>query len=65
MKPWTWVGVRRSRDERGATSTEYALLAVMIAVVIITGVTLLGTRTAGMFQQACESVPSYDGTSTC
>jgi Flp pilus assembly pilin Flp len=56
---------RLSRNERGTSSTEYALLAVMIAVVIIAGVTFLGTRTNSLFQQACESVPSLDGSSGC
>lgn len=32
------------RDESGATAIEYALIAALIAVVMITAVTLVGTR---------------------
>ncbi len=32
------------RDERGATAVEYGLILVFIAVVIIAGLTLLGTK---------------------
>lgn len=34
--------VRRDRDERGATATEYGLLVGFIAIVIVTGVGLFG-----------------------
>jgi pilus assembly protein Flp/PilA len=55
----------RPRDERGASAVEYALVAVLIAVVIIGSVTLLGTRTSSMFKTSCESVPDYTSGSTC
>jgi pilus assembly protein Flp/PilA len=32
------------RDERGATAVEYGLILIFIAVVIIAGLTVLGTR---------------------
>jgi pilus assembly protein Flp/PilA len=32
------------RDERGATAVEYGLILIFIAVVIIAGLTLLGTK---------------------
>lgn len=32
------------RDRRGVTSIEYALIATLIAVAIVTGVTLVGTN---------------------
>jgi pilus assembly protein Flp/PilA len=32
------------RDESGATAIEYALIAALIALVIITGLTQLGTQ---------------------
>ena len=35
---------RFNQDERGATAIEYALIAGLIAIVIITSVTLVGTR---------------------
>ena len=37
------------RDESGATAIEYGLLAGLIAVVIIAGVTLLGTNLSSTF----------------
>jgi pilus assembly protein Flp/PilA len=56
---------RAPRDERGASSVEYALLAVLIAVVVIAAVMLLGSKTSGMFDTTCESLPSYDAGSVC
>ncbi len=55
----------RRTDERGATSTEYALLAALIAVVIIASVTLLGNKTATLFSKTCQSIPSYSAGPTC
>jgi pilus assembly protein Flp/PilA len=37
------------RDESGATAIEYGLIAALIAVVIITGVTAVGTKLSTMF----------------
>jgi pilus assembly protein Flp/PilA len=37
------------RDEGGATAIEYALIASLIAVVIITGVTAVGTGLSSTF----------------
>jgi pilus assembly protein Flp/PilA len=45
------------RSERGASAVEYALIAVLIAVVIIASVSVLGTRTSGLFQRTCDSMP--------
>ena len=36
-------------DERGATAIEYGLIAALIAVVIITGVTAVGTNLSTTF----------------
>ena len=38
-----------NREDRGATAVEYGLLVGLIAVVIIVGVTLLGTKLLAMF----------------
>jgi Flp pilus assembly pilin Flp len=38
--------------EQGATAVEYALLAVFIAAVIVTGVVALGTKTTDLFTRA-------------
>lgn len=36
--------IRFARDEAGATAIEYGLIVALIAVVIITAVTTLGTK---------------------
>jgi pilus assembly protein Flp/PilA len=36
-------------DESGVTAIEYALIASLIAVFIITAVTLVGTKVSGVF----------------
>jgi pilus assembly protein Flp/PilA len=38
-------------DEAGATAIEYALIASLIAVVIITAVTLVGTQVSTVFTE--------------
>ena len=38
------------RDETGATAIEYGLIAALIAVVIITGVTAVGTKLSTTFK---------------
>jgi pilus assembly protein Flp/PilA len=40
-----------AKDERGVTALEYGLIAGLIAVVIVTSVTTLGTRLAAIFTQ--------------
>jgi pilus assembly protein Flp/PilA len=37
------------RDERGATAIEYGLIAALIGIVIITGVTAEGTKQSATF----------------
>lgn len=37
------------RDQNGATAIEYGLIAALIAVVIITGVTAVGTQLSTTF----------------
>jgi pilus assembly protein Flp/PilA len=37
------------RDTNGATAIEYGLIAALIAVVIITGVTAVGTKLSTVF----------------
>ena len=41
--------LRLARDERGATAIEYALIVSLIFLVIVTSVTLFGTKTTNMF----------------
>jgi pilus assembly protein Flp/PilA len=41
---------RVQRDEKGATAVEYGLMVGLIAVAIITAVTLLGTELRTLFE---------------
>jgi pilus assembly protein Flp/PilA len=43
-------------DESGATAIEYGLIAALIAVVIITAVTTVGTRLSGQFNNIGNAV---------
>jgi Flp pilus assembly pilin Flp len=54
----------RRGNERGASAVEYALVTVLIAVVIIAGVTVFAGKTNGLFQKTCASIPNYTS-STC
>jgi pilus assembly protein Flp/PilA len=44
----------RTAEETGATAIEYALIASLIAVVILTAVASLGLATSGLFQPAAD-----------
>ena len=46
------------REEEGATAIEYGLIAALIAVVIIAGVTLVGTNLNTMFNSVGGKVAS-------
>ena len=52
---------RFAQDESGATAIEYGLIAALIAVVIIAGVTALGTNLRDMFNGLSTTV---SGTNT-
>jgi|SaaInl4_150m_RNA_FD_contig_31_300405_length_285_multi_4_in_0_out_0_1 pilus assembly protein Flp/PilA len=43
-------------DQKGATAIEYGLIAALIAVVIIAGVTLLGTDVGNTFNEVANSL---------
>ncbi|HZZ83154.1 MAG TPA: Flp family type IVb pilin [Anaeromyxobacteraceae bacterium] len=45
------------RDEQGATAVEYGIMVALIALVIIVGVTALGTNLQATFNQAASQVP--------
>ena len=51
----------RLREERGAVSTEYALLLVLIALAIIAAATALGLKIAGVFNNASSSLGGIGG----
>jgi pilus assembly protein Flp/PilA len=44
------------REESGATAIEYGLIAALIAVVVITAVTTVGTNLRGTFNNVANSV---------
>ena len=44
------------RDESGATAIEYGLIAALIAVVIITGVTAVGTKMSATFNSLATTL---------
>jgi Flp pilus assembly pilin Flp len=50
------IWLRHLREERGAVSTEYALLLVLIALAIIGAATALGLKIAGVFDNASTSL---------
>jgi pilus assembly protein Flp/PilA len=45
-----------SRSEKGATAVEYGLMVSLIAVAIITAVTLLGTNLTALFNQIAGAI---------
>lgn len=48
--------MKAKRDERGATAVEYGLMVSLIAVVIITAVTLLGDNLSAMFNNIAGEI---------
>lgn len=56
------VGGRlEGRKDRGATAVEYGLLVGLIAVVIITTVSLLGTQLSALFQSVADAIGAATG----
>lgn len=43
--------------EKGATAVEYGIMVALIAAVIITVVTTLGTELTGVFQDVVDALP--------
>ena len=52
------------RNESGATAIEYGLIASLIAVVIITAVTLAGGNLTGTFDQVATALDTSTETET-
>jgi Flp pilus assembly protein, pilin Flp len=46
------------KDEEGVTALEYGLIAALIAAVIITAVTTLGTKVSGTFDTIAGKMPT-------
>jgi pilus assembly protein Flp/PilA len=47
------------RDEKGATATEYGLLVGLIALIIVTGVTLFGNNLNAFFNDLGATVGNW------
>jgi Flp pilus assembly pilin Flp len=55
-----------TRDERGATSVEYGLIATAVAALITVVVLALGGVTRDMFSSSCTAIDSRTATgATC
>lgn len=53
------LGITRFlRDEEGVTAIEYGLIAALIAIVIITAVTSVGTNLNVIFQSVADALVS-------
>jgi pilus assembly protein Flp/PilA len=50
-----------TNDKQGVAAIEYGLIAALIAIVIITAVTLVGTNLSGIFNTIASSVTIKDG----
>jgi pilus assembly protein Flp/PilA len=50
--------IRILKNSRGQTLIEYGLLLVLIAVVVVTAVTLVGQRTSEKFSTVSSALPS-------
>lgn len=50
------VGSVVATKERGATAVEYGIMVALIAAVIITVVSLLGTQLSGMFDSVASKI---------
>ncbi len=46
-----------ANDERGVTALEYGLIAGLVAVVIVTSVTTLGTKLSSTFAAIAAQLP--------
>jgi len=44
------------RDDRGATAVEYGLMVALIAAVIVTAVTLIGTNLTSVFNKVANAI---------
>ncbi|MDB5427899.1 MAG: Flp/Fap pilin component [Phenylobacterium sp.] len=45
------------KDESGATAIEYGLIAALVAVVLVTALSLLGTKLSGTFNLVTNDLP--------
>ena len=52
---------RFTKNEKGATAIEYGLIAALIAVVIIGGLTTLGQKTGAAFNKVGNEIGNHTG----
>ncbi|WP_411289248.1 Flp family type IVb pilin [Phenylobacterium sp.] len=45
------------KDESGATAIEYGLIAALVAVVLVTALTAMGTKLTGTFNTVSSKLP--------
>lgn len=48
---------RRLHEDRGAVASEYGLVLLLIALVIIVAVTAFGLAVADLFQRGADGIP--------
>ena len=48
----------RKNDDKGATAVEYGLMVALIAVVIVTAVSIIGVRLDGAFDKVVGILPA-------
>jgi pilus assembly protein Flp/PilA len=48
---------RFAKDESGATAIEYGLIAALVAVVLVTALTAMGTKLSGTFTTVSSKLP--------
>jgi pilus assembly protein Flp/PilA len=48
---------RFMKDESGATAIEYGLIAALVAVVLVTALTAMGTKLSGTFDTVSAKLP--------
>jgi pilus assembly protein Flp/PilA len=49
---------RFMKDESGATAIEYGLIAALVAVVLVTALTAMGTKLSGTFGKVTAALPT-------
>ena len=53
------------RDDQGASSVEYALLAALIAVFCVVAISAVGTNTLTLYTVVCTGVATATGNPPC
>lgn len=53
---WEILVCRVNRSDRGATAVEYGLMVALIAAVIVTAVTLIGTNLTSVFNSVAGKI---------